>query len=254
LGPGRGRPNAQGKWMKLAILTDIHANLEALEAVLIAAAQAGAERIVSLGDVVGYGADPLGCVYRLQEVGALAILGNHDQAVLEPSQIHGLNSGARSSLLHARDSLDAEALGFLKGAAYRRVEFGGVMAHAHPSRPEDWDVLVTHDSVELCMAEMDWSLGFYGHTHHAAIYCQMRERVLPLTSATVAIGSHRYLINPGSVGQPRDGDWRAAFALWDVDRQLVELRRVEYAVASAQSKIIEAGFPAYQAERLASGE
>lgn len=240
--------------MKLAVLADIHGNLEALEAVLIQAERAGAERIVSLGDVVGYGADPLGCVYRLQEVDAAAILGNHDQAMVDPTQIRVFNTGARHSLLRAQEVLDEDALGHFRRAAYRRVEFGGVLAHANPVRPEDWELLYNHEDVRWAMQEMEWSLGFFGHTHHAAIYCEVGAQVVRLTSASVAIGPHRYLINPGSVGQPRDGDWRAAFALWDVDRHLVELRRVEYAVQVAQEKIADSGGPAYQSERLAAGE
>jgi predicted phosphodiesterase len=240
--------------MKLAILADIHANLEALEAVLIAAADAGVSRVVSLGDVVGYGADPLGCIYRLQEAGAVSIMGNHDRAVLAPAEIQTFSYAARQSLLHTREIMQTEAAGYLGRAAYRRVEFGGALVHAHPVRPEEWELLYTHESVAAAAAEMEWDLAFFGHTHHAVIYCQVRERVLPLTSSAVAVGPHRYLINPGSVGQPRDGDWRAAFALWDVERQLVELRRVEYAVAKAQEKMAAAGRPEYLVRRIALGE
>lgn len=240
--------------MKLAILADIHGNLEALEAVLIAAAEAGAERIISLGDVVGYGADPAGCIYRLQEAGAAAVLGNHDQAVLDPAQIQTFNYAARQSLLEACASLPEDALVHLRKASFRRVEFGGAMVHAHPARPEDWDLLFTYDSLVAAALEMDWQLAFYGHTHHAAIHCYMRERVVRLTSNTVAVGPHRYLINPGSVGQPRDGDWRAAYALWDVRRQVVSLCRVEYAVARAQARMRQMDRGEYQIERLAHGE
>ena len=107
--------------MKLAILADIHANLEALEAVLIAAAEAGASRIVSLGDVVGYGADPLGCIYRLQEAGAVSILGNHDRAVLAPAEIHSFNLPARQGSLPTREMKRPDAVAYLGRAAYRRV-------------------------------------------------------------------------------------------------------------------------------------
>ncbi len=240
--------------MRLAVLADIHGNLEALEAVLIAAAEAGASRILSLGDVVGYGADPLGCVYRLQEAGAVSVLGNHDQAVLAPGQIRCFNYAARQSLLHARESLTADALAYLRSAAYRRVEHGGTLVHAHPVRPEEWETLFTYASVLAAMAEMDWNLAFFGHTHHAAIYCWSRERVQLLTSSSVAVGPHRYLVNPGSVGQPRDGDWRAAYALWDVERQVIELRRVEYAVARAQEKMAAVGRSEMLVRRIARGE
>lgn len=240
--------------MRLAVLADVHGNLEALEAALIAADRQRIDRVICLGDVVGYGADPVGCVYRLQEVGAVGIMGNHDQAVLDPTQVRGHNPLARETLLRSRELMPPEALAWLGAAAFRRVEHGGVFAHANPIRPEGWGLLLMHDKVTWCMERLDWQVGFYGHTHHSAIYCQMRSRVVPLTSSTVAIGPHKYLINPGSVGQPRDGDWRAAFAVWDVDRRFVELHRVEYAVAKAQEKIRQAGWPPYLADRLAQGE
>jgi len=240
--------------MKLAVLADIHANLEALEAVLIAAGRKGVERIVSLGDIVGYGADPFGCIYRLQEVDAVSIIGNHDQAVVDPRHLRSFHPWARESLLKTREFLSDEAVEFLGTAAFRRVEFGGVFAHANPIKPEDWDYLFLYDQVVWCMERLDWQVGFVGHTHFAAIYCKMRSRIVPLTSSSVAVGQHQYLINPGSVGQPRDGDWRAAFAIWDVEGQYVELHRVEYAVEQAQEKIHRMGSPHYLAERLARGE
>lgn len=240
--------------MKLAVLADIHANLEALDAVLQAAQQAGADRIVSLGDVVGYGADPGACIRRLQEVDAVAVLGNHDQAVLEPACIRWHNLYARESLIDARMQLDSAELDYLGRCAFRRVECGAILSHANPLRPEEWELLHTHEQVSWCMERLDWQVAFVGHTHHAALYCRLRSTVLPLTSATVAIGPHQYLINPGSVGQPRDGDWRASFALWDVDRRLVQLQRVEYDVQRAQERIAARDWPPYLAQRLARGE
>jgi len=240
--------------MKLAILADIHGNLEALEAVLIAAEKAQAERIISLGDVVGYGADPRGCIYRLQEAKASLILGNHDQAIVDPSLIRSFNCDARQTLIGTRELLSQEMVDLLGTAAFRRVEFGGFMAHANPIRPEAWELLFAYDQIAWCMERSDWPVGFFGHTHHAGIYCQMGSRVVSLTSSRVAIGPHKYMINPGSVGQPRDGDWRAAFALWDVNENVIELHRIEYPVEKAQQKIESAGWPIYQAERLMRGE
>lgn len=240
--------------MKIAILADIHGNLEALEAVLIAAEKTGTERFISLGDMVGYGADPLGCIYRLREANAVAILGNHDQAILDPKQIRTFNQGARESLLTTRQLMNSEALQYLQRASFRRVDYNAIFAHANPLKPEDWEPLFAYNQVVWCMDRLDWQLGFFGHTHQAIIYCQMHSRVISLTSSTVAIGPHKCLVNPGSVGQPRDGDWRASFALWDTERQLVKLERVIYPVEKAQAKIEQAGWSLYQAERLALGE
>jgi len=97
-------------------------------------------------------------------------------------------------------------------------------------------------------------LAFVGHTHESRIYCKMRDKPVPLTSARAAIGEHQYLVSVGSVGQPRDGDWRSAYTLWDTDEQWVELQRVEYPFKLTQQKIENLGYPNYLAERLAKGE
>lgn len=240
--------------MRIAVLADIHANLEALEAVLIAAANERVDRILCLGDIVGYGPDPLGCIYRLQEVKAQIILGNHDQAVIDPLYIQSFNLLARPSLYHARETLGKEEVDFLRQAAYRRVEHDAVFSHANPIKPEEWEPLYMYDKIVWCMNRLDWSLSFVGHTHQAGIFCKMHDKPVSLTSTTVAIGPHLYLINVGSVGQPRDGDWRASYALWDTDKHWVELQRVEYPVKITQRKIAELDYPSYLAERLSQGE
>ncbi|MEW6754894.1 MAG: metallophosphoesterase family protein [Candidatus Latescibacterota bacterium] len=240
--------------MKLAVLADIHGNQAALEAVLQAARRAAAQRVVCLGDVVGYGPDPAGCIRRLAEVEAVMVLGNHDQAMLEPGRIRWFNRFARHSLIHSRSLLGADELRYLAQSAFRRGESGAVFAHANPLRPEDWELLYTHEQVSWCMERLDWQVAFVGHTHHAALYCRLQSHVVPLTSTSVAIGPHQYLVNPGSVGQPRDGDWRASFALWDVDGRLVQLQRVEYDVQRAQAGIAALDWPPYLAERLGRGE
>ena len=240
--------------MKIAVLADIHANLEALEAVLIAAAHAGAERVICLGDIVGYGPDPLGCIYRLKEVEAQIVLGNHDQAVLEPQRIQSFNALARPSLYQAYEALGPEERDFLEQGVFWRVERNAGLAHANPLQPEAWEPLLRYDRVAWCMRQLKWPLAFVGHTHEARIYCKLGDEPVLLTSAAAAIGEHQYLVTVGSVGQPRDGDWRAAYTLWDVDEQWVELQRVEYPVKRTQAKINTLGYPHYLAERLAKGE
>lgn len=240
--------------MKIAVLADIHANLEALEAVLIAADQAAAERIICLGDIVGYGPDPLGCIYRLKEVEAQLVLGNHDQAVLEPTRIQSFNLMARPSLYQACEVLGEEECDFLRQGVFCCVEHNAALSHANPLEPEEWEPLLLYDRVAWCMRQLKWPLAFVGHTHEAHIYCKMHNRPVPLTSATAAIGTHQYVVSVGSVGQPRDGDWRAAYALWDTDEQWVQLQRVEYPVQRTQQKIDHLGYPTYLAERLAKGE
>lgn len=240
--------------MKIAILGDVHGNLEALEAVLIAVEREGAEKIICLGDIVGYGPDPLGCIYRLQEVGALLVAGNHDQAILFPSQIQSFNVYARPSLLYTHEVLGEDERHFLGQSTMQFELEGAIFSHANPISPSEWEPLFMHRKITWCMDSLQHTMAFVGHTHHAAIHCKMRSRTFALTSSTVAIGPHQYLVNPGSVGQPRDGDWRASYALWDIAGGYVELQRVEYAVKRTKEKMIQLGYPDYTAQRLTKGE
>jgi predicted phosphodiesterase len=240
--------------MKVAVLADIHGNLEALEAVLIAAAQEGVEGYYVLGDVVGYGPDPLACLYRLRELEAVCVMGNHDQAMVDLRCLRELNTLARQALLESRPALGATEFGYLRSWPYRHVAWGGVFSHANPVRPEEWQHLFLYEHVAWCLDRLDWKVAFVGHTHHQGIYCQLDGQIVALTSAEVAVGRHRYLVNPGSVGQPRDRDWRAAFAVWDLGRSHVKLQRVEYPVQCTQEKMGQAGWPGYLVERLGQGE
>ena len=241
--------------MKIAILGDIHANAEALEAVLTAADKAGAEAIVVLGDVVGYGADPAACIRRLREAHVNCVLGNHDEALVDCRLARSLNSLARDAIIRSRDMIAEDDLDYLRSFAYRHVAYGGAFAHANPIKPEEWRHMLLLSDIEWCLSRQDWRVAFVGHTHYPGIYCAREEdQVAELTSTEVAIGRHRYLINPGSVGQPRDGDWRACYGLWDLDRQYYQLQRVEYPVQQTQQKIREAGWPYYLADRLSKGE
>ena len=241
--------------MKIAVLSDIHANLEALESVLIAAQKAGVDRYVVLGDVVGYGADPAACIYRLLEAEATCVLGNHDQALVDGRYARALNPLARESILHSREVVSEEEIKYLQQLAFRHIEYEGAFAHSNPVRPEDWVPMFLYPDIVWCLGHIEWRIAFVGHTHYPAIYCRMKNsEVVPLTTLQLAVGPHRYLVNPGSVGQPRDGDWRASFAVWDVEREHVGLHRVEYAVDRAQEKIINADLPDYLADRLSKGE
>ena len=240
--------------MKIAVLADVHANLEALEAVLLHAEKEGAERFVCLGDIVGYGVDTTACIHRLTEVEAETVLGNHDRAAIDLDQLRTFNSLARESILLARDRMGPDDFGYISALAYRRSAFGAVFAHANPIRPEEWAHLFLFEDIEWCMHRLDWPIGFFGHTHFPGIYCQMDGQMLPLTSSVVAVGQHKCLINPGSVGQPRDGDRRASFAMWEVENGYVQIHRVEYPFVQTQKKMHDAGWPDYLADRLGRGE
>ncbi|MEE2658038.1 MAG: metallophosphoesterase family protein [Candidatus Latescibacterota bacterium] len=240
--------------MRVGILSDIHGNLEALESVLIALDPKRIDQIIVVGDLVGYGPDPVATLYRLRETDAVCVLGNHDHVLVDLSRSNEINCLARPTLLDSREMVSDDELDYIRTFAYRHVEQDGVFSHANPLKPEEWQHLYLLHHVEWCLQDMTWRVAFVGHTHHTAIYCQMEGQVVPLTSSAVAIGRHQYLVNVGSVGQPRDGDNRAAYAIWDTDSEHVELHRVEYPLHRTQQKITELGWPDYVAERLARGE
>ncbi len=240
--------------MRLAVLSDIHGNLEALEAVLLEIDRLSVDGVIVLGDIVGYGPDPLACIYRIREAAAACVLGNHDEALVDPTHVRELNPVARDTLLRSREMVSEEELAYLRTFAFRHVEADGVFTHANPILPEQWQHLQLFEHIRWCLDELEWHLAFVGHTHHAGMYCKTDHQVVPLPSSELAVGHHRYLVNVGSVGQPRDGDPRACFALWDIEAGRAELRRVEYRYQRTQEKLTALGWPSYAAERLARGE
>ncbi|MEE3235192.1 MAG: metallophosphoesterase family protein [Candidatus Latescibacterota bacterium] len=244
--------------MKITILSDIHANLEALETVMIESERSGISRFISLGDVVGYGPDPVACINRLRDVKATLIAGNHDLALLNKNEIRLFNAFVRPSLFYAVEVVGKQELDYLGSQSlvyHGKNELNiGVFAHANPRDPIQMLPLYLAESIEDYMQLVENKITFVGHTHAPSIFCKIRNRVQTLTSSMFAIGPHKYLVNPGSVGQPRDGDSRASYAIWDTDQNNIEIKRTEYPFQKTQEKMHEVGFPIYTIERLASGE
>lgn len=233
--------------MRLAVLSDIHANLEALTAALAEADARGAEALVCLGDVVGYGPDPEACVALVRERCAMTVRGNHDAAVADGAGERWLprDGQAAARLHHAWLSDDDRA--WLGGLPLAAEAFGVTLAHASPEAPADWQRLDTFAAVQAQFAAFDTDVCFVGHSHLPAV-----------ASATLGVmrvrPGHRFLVNVGSVGQPRDRDPRAAFGLFDTETAAYELVRVHYDVARTAMRIAERGLPPALGERLAAGE
>ncbi len=244
--------------MKITILSDIHANLEALETVIVESERVGINRFISLGDVVGYGPDPVACINRLRDVQATLIAGNHDLALLDNNEIRLFNAFARPSLLYAAEVVGRQELDYLGSQSlvyYGKNELSiGVFSHSNPQNPVNMMPLYLSESIVEFMKLVENKVTFVGHTHTPSIFCKIRNGVQTLTSSIFAIGPHKYLVNPGSVGQPRDGDCRASYAVWDTDQNNIEIKRIEYPFQNTQEKMREVGFPLYTIERLASGE
>ena len=249
--------------MRYAVLSDIHANLEALTAVLDALASERIDRYLCLGDVVGYGADPAACLDRLQGCGAVMVGGNHDLACVGKFDLGWFNEAARTAVLWTRDQLSFTDLDGLRRLPLTDTVEPCTLAHGTLRHPERFEYLVDLAQALDTMNQCRTPICLVGHTHLPCLveFNRSERRIMRvLTSggelADIALqpqASMRYLINPGSVGQPRDGDPRASFGVLDTERNQWMLHRTLYDVASAQRKIRDAGLPGFLADRLAIG-
>lgn len=253
-----------GALLRILLLSDIHANLEALDACLAAAPSY--DTIVNLGDIVGYGASPNEVASRSRDLGNVFVRGNHDKAATGLMDLDDFNPMAAAAAMWTRDELTSENMEWLRNLPHGPISLPGFedvqLVHGSPN-DEDEYVVSLGDALAPLIA-LNVPLTFFGHTHlqggffangSAADGFRPEYRTvgraesvpLQLKSAT------RYLINPGSVGQPRDGDWRAAFAVYDTDAQVVHFHRTPYNLKSAQDRIFSAQLPPRLATRLAAG-
>jgi predicted phosphodiesterase len=248
----------------ILLLSDIHSNLEALEACLAAAPSY--DLVVNLGDLVGYGASPNEVIARCRALGQHFVRGNHDKAASGLTDLRDFNPLAGVAALWTRDHLSPENLEWLRNLPIGPVridELPGIQfVHGSPADEDEYMVSMDDAIEPLMLAKIP--LTFFGHTHlQGAFYSSVEggEYFRPeyKTAGTQAScefrlqGGLRYLVNPGSIGQPRDGDWRAAFATFEVESRTVTFWRVPYSVKSAQDRILAANLPQRLATRLAAG-
>lgn len=241
--------------MGVLVISDIHANLTALEAVL---ADAGSyDAVWCLGDLVGYGPDPNECINRVRRLpGLVCLTGNHDAAVIGQIDINAFNLEARESIEWQRHAIDAESMAFLRDLKEKEVVGQVTLAHGSPRNPV-WEYIL--DS-RVARRNFDYFFTPYcivGHTHVPFVF-QLKNNNLGLQLKLLDDGerlalSPRALLNPGSVGQPRDRDPRAAYAVYDPVKQTWECHRVVYDIASVQERIKKAGLPFRHAQRLMEG-
>ena len=248
--------------MLIAILGDVHGNLEALEAVLGAADRANVDRMYQLGDVVGYGADPGPCIDLLRERDVPVCLGNHDAAVCRRIEPHDFNPFARLAVEWTRTELGSEQLDWLSQLPWtvESEELDAVWVHASLAEPEGFDYVRSLPAAARCLQEQRARWSFVGHTHIPLLFHTDPELDCVLEPCFESDGfvsfrelPEKVLVNCGSVGQPRDEDARAALVLWDSERSFLRLERVNYDISAAQQKILSRGLPPILAERLAFG-
>lgn len=240
--------------LKYAILGDIHSNREALTAVLADAESQGVEKFASVGDVVGYNADPKWCIAKVRELAGNAVVrGNHDHYCAHDESLNGFHPLAADVVDWTRKQLDDSERDWLRGLRYSCTESTFMLVHSTLDNPEMWGYVFDKLEAEANFAYQMCSVCFFGHTHVPLAFEKAGiVRGGLYTKLHIAAG-RKYYINVGSVGQPRDGDPRAAYAIYDLGANVVELRRVEYDISAAQRKILDAGLPARAASRLEIG-
>jgi diadenosine tetraphosphatase ApaH/serine/threonine PP2A family protein phosphatase len=245
--------------LRVAALSDIHANRPALDAVLEAVGETGVEEIWCLGDLVGYGAEPDGCTEIVRERCAVSLCGNHDLAVLGEIDVTTFSETAAVAVRWTREVASEETIAFLRGLSPQgsRAEIG--LFHASPRDPI-WEYVLSLDQAEAGLDTMEERIGLIGHSHVALFFTRPAAKRPTYAQgaqagdgAALEMATGRWLLNPGSVGQPRDGDPRAAWLELDTETAAARYHRVPYDVDAAAGAILDAGLPRSLADRLRIG-
>ncbi|MGI8585379.1 MAG: metallophosphoesterase family protein [Thermoleophilaceae bacterium] len=257
LEPAAAKPDEDAASRRVALISDVHGNLPALETVLEDIDGAGVDETWCLGDLVGYGAQPDECVARAADACDLCLVGNHDLVVLDRIDIATFSQGAAEAARWTRDRLGSDARDFLAGLKPYDAGRPIGLFHASPRNPV-WEYVLSNEVAEASMLSMEPRVAAIGHSHVALSF---RRPLAGRASGEVApagtvadLSEEAWLLNPGAVGQPRDGDPRAAWLLLDLEAWSSTWRRVEYPIDRAADAIREAGLPAALADRLYYGQ
>ena len=241
--------------MRYAVISDIHGNLEAFESVLSAISEERVDDYLFLGDAIGYGADPKECLRLLKSLNPVAaIAGNHEWGVLGKLDVSYFNDTARDAIAWAAKVLDGADREYIESFPLVYQDEKVTLVHGTLNMPEEFYYIFDNEDAYVTLSQMNNSLCFVGHSHVPGIFSFDHNKVECMDRTDIKMdGENRYLVNVGSVGQPRDGDPKASFAVYDDEELTVEIKRAEYDVKKAQRKILNAGLPAKLAERLSEG-
>jgi len=241
--------------MRYGIFSDVHSNLEALETVIKAYKSEKIDIYLCLGDVVGYGANPVECIQITKDIAQITIAGNHDWATAGLFSLEYFNDWAKKAVLWTQEKIDSANHKFISSLRLVYENEDLVLVHGTLNQPEEFNYMTDLLQASRTFALMRKSICFLGHTHSVGILIQdkeeridyQREERLKLKEG------YRYIVNVGSVGQPRDGNNKASFCIYDTKKQEVSIKRIDYDVKSAQAKIIAADLPRFLATRLSAG-
>ncbi len=240
--------------MRFAIFSDIHANLEALEAVLADATGHGCTEFICLGDVVGYNANPHECVELVRQMDCPIVKGNHDEQASLGESSRDFNELAERAIDWTRANLSDDDKQWLRDLRLSRPVRDFTIVHATLDTPEQWGYVFNNLDAAASFTYQHTPLCFYGHTHVPIAFVRDDDGVKRVKVEQLQIDpGKKYFVNVGSVGQPRDGDWRAAYCIYDTEKNIVEQRRIKYDLETAKKKLIKADLPRLLAERLGIG-
>jgi len=239
--------------MRCAIFGDIHGNTEALRAVSRDMERARVDRLLCLGDILGYGAEPVECLRAIQERDIDTVLGNHDSAAVGDTPLDYFNEYARAAVEWTATKLAPPDRDYFLSLPLTRDYDGFTVVHSSLANPKEWGYILVPPAARMCFEKLTTRVCFIGHSHvpvcfdDKGVYTYLYPGEMELDKGAW------YIINVGSVGQPRDGDPRASYGIYDTKKKIVEIRRVEYDFKSTQDKIIAAGLPPFLALRLGMG-
>lgn len=241
--------------MQIAIISDIHSNLEALQKTVELIQNMNVDTVVCLGDIVGYGANPSECLKIITDLTVHIVKGNHDEAAADLTYTKNFTPYAKNAAVWTNSMLSEGDKNMLSDLPLS-IEIEGItFVHASPHEPLEWKYVTSDEEAFLNFDHMNTDICFAGHSHVAKIYTNDYEsfNILKNVPSLKLIKGIKYIINPGSVGQPRDLDWRLSFGLLDTTSMVFEFVRSEYDVKTASRKIMDAKLPRYLAERILIG-
>jgi predicted phosphodiesterase len=240
--------------MRYAIIADIHANLEAFNTVLADAKAMNCTHYACLGDVVGYGANPKECLDIVRSMGMPCVKGNHDEYCSSTTDLEGFNPHAQEAINWTRNQLTEDDLKWLRDLRYIRLVASFSIVHATLDGPQRWGYVFDKLAAAASFTYQNTSVCFFGHTHVPVAFVRDAMVRGGTYSKFKTEPGKKYFINVGSVGQPRDGNPKASYVVYDLDEGSIEIRRLDYDIGTTQRKILEAGLPPRLAHRLAEGK
>jgi predicted phosphodiesterase len=241
--------------MKLALISDIHGNLEALTAVLADIEKQAVDKIYCLGDVIGYGSDPVDCLQLITNHCDIKLMGNHEYVVLGLESTEMYTSAAQTAAAWTRGQLSDYDFSLIRDFELQRAVEDFHLVHASPFEPERWHYILSPEEAAWAFEHLQGRICFHGHSHIPLVFSEVPDRTprQKVGHSFLPSRENRYLINIGSVGQPRDNDPRACYVTFDTDEYAVSYHRVEYDIKLAQKKMAQAQLPDMLISRLSSG-